>query len=84
VSTFQVIDPRGLTAVQWTDFMILQLDPFAELPSIDSEDEWRIWALVANQSPAIAKTNPPDPWGFNDWREWAMRFNQVVDLVSNT
>jgi hypothetical protein len=80
----QTIDPRGLTAVQWTDFMILQLDPFAELPSIDSEDEWRAWALVANQSPTIARTNPPDPYSFDDWREWAMRFNQAVDLVSAT
>jgi hypothetical protein len=80
----QTIDPRGLTAVQWTDFMILQLDPFADLPAIDSEDEWRAWALLANQSPSIARTSPPNPYAFDDWREWAMRFNQSVDLVSTT
>ena len=75
------IDPRFMSAVEWTDQMTLLLDKYGDTTSIDDEKDWREWALVANQMPAVAKVNPPDPRTFDDWREWAMLFIQTVDLL---
>jgi hypothetical protein len=76
------IDPRQLTVTQWADAMTLQLTGFSQPPRLDSPDWWQGWALVVNQSPRIAAFNPPNPYAFSDWREWAMRFNQAVDLTT--
>jgi hypothetical protein len=27
----------------------------------------------------ISQQNPPSPYQFDDWREWALRFYQVLD-----
>lgn len=76
------IDPRQLTITQWTDAMALQLSGYSAPPRLDAPEWWQGWALVVNQSPRIASFNPPSPYGFGDWREWAMRFNQAVDLTT--
>jgi hypothetical protein len=76
------IDPRGLDVIDWTDSMTLQLIGYSTPPRLDDEDYWQAWALVVVQSPRIAQFNPPNPFTFTDWREWAMRFNQSVALTT--
>lgn len=75
-----IIDPRGLTVIEWTDYMTDELVGFSAPPRLDDPAEWRTWALAVCQSPRIAAFNPPSPIHFRDWREWAERFNQTVDL----
>lgn len=75
-----MIDPRGLTVQQWTDFMATPLIGYSQPPRLDNPREWQAWALVVVQSPRIAATNPPNPLEFADWSQWAQRFNQTVDL----
>jgi hypothetical protein len=76
------IDPRLLTTIQWTDAMTLQLVGYAQPPRLDEPERWQEWALVVNLAPRIAAFNPPNPYAFNDWRDWATRFNQAVDLTT--
>lgn len=73
-----MIDPRGMTVIQWTDRMAETL-PFPTLRLLE-EDDWRGWARNLIQYPSVSKFNPPDPEFFIDWQTWAERFNQVVEL----
>lgn len=75
-----IIDPRFLGVVEWTDFMVDELTGRSAPPRLDDPEQWKAWALLVVQSPQIAASNPPDPRQFDDWREWAMRFNQAVTL----
>lgn len=76
------INPRGLTVTEWTDAMTLQLTGLSIPPRLDDPDAWIGWALVVNQSPHIATFNPPNPYAFVDWHNWAERFNQTVILTT--
>jgi hypothetical protein len=75
-----IIDPRGLTVIEWTDYMNDELLGFSLPPRLDSESDWQGWALSVCQSPRIAAFNPPNPLHYLDWMEWADRFNQAVEL----
>lgn len=75
-----MIDPHGLSVMQWTDFMTQNLTGFSEPPRLDNPDDWHVWALTVTLSPRIAAFNPPNPLQFSDWRQWAERFNQTVVL----
>lgn len=74
------IDPRGMTVVEWTDFMAIPLFGYAKPSRLDDPAAWKEWALNVIQSPKINVFNPPDPRHFEDWQDWAFRFNQVVPI----
>lgn len=62
--------------IEWTDQMAQTLPfPVVRLFEVDN---WKEWARNLIQYPTVSAFNPPDPEFFNDWREWAVRFNQVV------
>lgn len=73
-----MIDPRDMTVLNWTDRMA-QLLPFPVYKLLDP-DGWRHWAHYVMSYPSISTFNPPSPEEYSDWREWAIRFNQVVVL----
>lgn len=76
-----VIDPRFMTVIEWTDRMALELDKVDQLIfRLDDPDDWRSWALNILDTPNFEGQNLPDPENYDDWQEWAQRFNQVVDL----
>jgi hypothetical protein len=75
-----IIDPRGLSVVEWTDFMADELVRYSLPPRLDDPTRWQAWALSVCQSPRIAAFNPPNPLTYSHWSEWAERFNQTVDL----
>lgn len=74
------IDPRYLDVVEWTDFTAPLLEKYGRLPRLDNPEFWKEWALTLIQKPSIQSCQPPDPRYFDDWREWAFRFNQAVPL----
>lgn len=75
-----MINPTGMTAVEWTDRMA-QLLPNITPLKISREEEWGKWAFHVVQTSEISKYNPPNPDLFSDWREWAYRFNQMVPTL---
>lgn len=77
-----VVDPKDFTAREWTDYMGSELEGFGQLPIIRSDDEWRGWASAVMLLPQIAAVNPPDPFAFDDWREWATRFIELVNPLN--
>lgn len=75
-----MIDPRGLSVFQWCDGTALDLSGLLVIPKIEDEREWERWAITISSNTEISPFHPPDPRGFTDWREWAMRFIQAVPL----
>lgn len=73
-----IIDPRGLTAVEWCDYTADNLAGIVAPMKISGEAEWKDWARHAVQNPRLGGLNPPNPNYFEDWREWADRFNQAI------
>lgn len=73
-----MIDPRGLDVVEWTDRMAAIL-PFPVVRLFDP-DEWRAWAYNLIKYPIVSQLSPPDPNLFEDWMEWAERFNEITGL----
>lgn len=75
-----MIDPRGLSVRQWCDSTALDLSGLMTVPVLLKEEDWERWATTVSSSTEISVYHPPDPRGFKDWREWAMRFIQAVPL----
>jgi hypothetical protein len=73
-----IIDPRFLTVQEWTDSMVFSLLDKSDLPRLDAPEAWKEWAMTVLQDARISQMNPPDPRFFDDWREWAFRFNQAL------
>jgi hypothetical protein len=73
-----VIDPRGLTVTEWCDAASLTLVRYGHIPILQDPREWKQWAFVVMQLPAIEGRQAPGPRGFDDWLEWAIRFNEAV------
>lgn len=73
-----MIDPRGFEVVEWCNLVALPLSTLVITPRLFDADLWKHWATGLVGSTALAPFNPPDPRPFEDWREWAFRFNQAV------
>ena len=74
------IDPRGMSVIEWTDSMGLVLSSMVIPERLDDPEQWREWAANILDTPSLEGQNAPNPYQFESWRDWAMRFNQVVDL----
>ena len=66
--------------MDWADRMSLVLDSMVIPEKLLDPEEWREWATNILDTPNFEGQNVPNPYQFEDWMEWAMRFNQVVDL----
>jgi hypothetical protein len=41
---------------------------------------WRTWAMAVIAIPQVQRNQPPDPQRYDDWREWGLAFNRILDL----
>lgn len=74
------VDPRNITLEQWAADTTLPLSRLCLVPLLLDPKGWKQWAQVIIQSRNVAVYTPPDPSRFDDWRDWAFRFNQAVPL----
>lgn len=74
------VDPRGLTVQEWTSFSTPSLSRLASVPVLGDQRDWQQWALAVIQSSKVSRFGPPDPRHFDNWQDWAFRFNQAVPL----
>ncbi len=72
-----IYDPRSMTWDQWCR---LQCEQFAaQQLQVVPESSWRAWADSLQGLGNFSAQGVPDSRGFNSWREWALRF---VDIMS--
>jgi hypothetical protein len=44
-----------------------------------SEDDWQDWAVGFVRASDFTQRVVPDPYQFDDWREWAMRVYPMLE-----
>ena len=69
-----------MTVIEWTDRMALLYDSMALVERLDDAEQWQDWATNLLDTPSLEGQNTPNPYDFEDWVEWASRFNQAVEL----
>jgi hypothetical protein len=74
-----MIDPHGLSLLQWADAVILSVGDAWSLGKLEDETQWQDWAVGFVRASSFTQRIPPDPYQFNDWREWAMRAYPMLE-----
>lgn len=75
----RLVDPRTMRLQDWADVTVYDLEQFGPIARLESESEWQNWAAGIIGINGISQQNPPSPYQYDDWREWAIRFYQVLD-----
>jgi hypothetical protein len=66
--------PNGLTFDRWAAEVSLQLEAIGLASNRPDENRWQEWAVSAISIPQLSQFNPPNPYQFNHWQDWAERF----------
>jgi hypothetical protein len=74
-----MIDPRGMTLIDWADSVILSVGDAWSFGRLDDENEWQDWATGFLKASPFSTRAAPDPYQFDDWREWAMRVYPMLE-----
>jgi len=72
-------DPRFHKLKDWADFTVFDLEKYGPIPQLEKETEWQNWAAGIIGINGISQQNPPSPYQYDNWRDWASRFYQVLD-----
>ena len=75
-----MIDPRGMTVTDWTDSMVYNLEQYGTVGRLDDPDRWQNWALGVVALFKVGEQNPPNPYNYDNWQEWAFAFTRAVNL----
>jgi hypothetical protein len=77
------IDPRIVNnVVDWADYMFPSIERFGVAARLMDESDWKNWASGLSSIASLASLGIPDAYQFDDWREWALRFNAVINQGS--
>jgi hypothetical protein len=71
-----------MTLTDWADSVILTVGDAWAYGRLDDEARWQDWATGLVRSPTFSARNLPDPYRFDDWREWAMRAYPMLEEVA--
>lgn len=66
-----MIDPYGMSLREYADAIVLSAHYAWSLGRLDDEDDWQAWATGLVRASPVTQRVLPDPYQFNDWREWA-------------
>jgi len=64
--------PTGLDVTDWTAQIVLDLDGFGAIGRLTAPELWQDWAAQLLNTATLGRALP-DPYGFDNWQEWAER-----------
>jgi len=74
------VDPRGIdNFIDWADFMYPDLEQLGTVVKMMPGGNWQDWGAGLLAVNKIAESSAPNPYQFDDWKEWAMRFIQTLN-----
>lgn len=73
------VNPIGLTLRQWADAAILTASDAWAFGKLIDETKWQDWAVGFVRASPFTQRVLPDPYQFDDWREWAMRVYPMLE-----
>jgi hypothetical protein len=68
-----------MTLIDWADSVILSVGDAWSFGRLDDENEWQDWATGFLKASPFSTRAAPDPYQFDDWREWAMRVYPMLE-----
>lgn len=74
----QVVIPYGMDAREWVDSTGDNLSSIVRPMRLDRGDQWVEWGQYVRSTLARRGILTPDSTQFNDFEEWAARFNSVI------
>lgn len=74
-----MINPVGMTLLDWADSVILATPDTWALGRLDDPDRWQDWAMGLVRASSTTQCALPDPFQFDDWREWAQRAYPLLE-----
>lgn len=76
--TYRIAIPTNMAFQDWADTVLQDLEVIGLSPISTSQDQWQKWATSVCQIPQLAGKNPPNPWQYQDWKQWAEQFIYTV------
>ncbi len=76
------IDPRDMPLQEWADQMTVNFETVAVIPRLMDPNGWQDWAASLLAIAAFSGILIPNPYGFTDWQDWAIRANATLDNKS--
>lgn len=77
MTTPRVTLPTGMSLRDWADQIALDLDPYGALSRLQDENHWQDWGVQFLNNTTLGR-NLPNPYNFNDWKEWAERLSGAL------
>lgn len=73
-----VYDPRFHSFESWA---CLMCEAYAaqQLPIPDSQEDWKAWGASLKAIELFANEAVPEPYGFDNWQDWAQAFVGAVN-----
>jgi hypothetical protein len=68
-----------MALIDWADSVILAVGDAWSFGTLQSEDDWQNWAVGLLRASNFTQQVVPDPYQFDDWREWAMRVYPMLE-----
>jgi hypothetical protein len=75
-----MINPVGMTLRDWADSVILVSGSAWSFGKLQDEERWQDWAVGFVRAASFAPQVIPDPYGFSNWRDWAMRVYPMLEV----
>jgi len=69
--------PTYMSLNDWADQIILDLDAYGSFGRLDDVTQWQNWAVQFLNNTDIGK-NPPNPFQYDNWQDWAERLCQCL------
>ena len=69
-----------MSITEWADQMIFLVGSDTAYERLDNPEMWQIWAMNFVGEPDQTGQDAPDPFQFDDWREWAQRLFYTVEF----
>ena len=69
--------PVGIGLKDWANCLITDFIAFGAFDPLDDETKWHDWATQFLNATNLIE-DFPDPYMYDDWREWAERFVQTT------
>jgi hypothetical protein len=75
-----MIDPRNIPTFElWADYSYPLLEPYGVIAQFMPGDDWKDWGTGLLSLNGIAQRGAPSTYLFDDWRDWVMRLNEVLN-----
>lgn len=73
----QIPDPNGSDLQTWANGVSYALSQYSTISNL-SDGDWRAWGMMFFNNPVLDALTPPNPYAFDDWRQWGERLSESL------